>query len=278
MLAPEDWRARLGLGDKSIWSSDQKLALGRRILEAREELGWSQRRMDDYLGMTTVHRWENTERLPSVLSLLGLAQLLGKSPRWFLGIDSDRDGWFDRSGASPLQERLEVLLRCMVAGARSTGVPLESLLGMVEGPADSSEESWVGSRHSRLAGLLPVEASAGAGAEVLEEVLVDHVRLNRAWLRQHSVSPDHCDVISVTGESMEPTLPDGCNILVDRSSRELRDGRIFVIREASGLLVKRLRRNDDRWWLVSDNAEWMPTLLGLDSVVVGEVRWMGRLV
>jgi phage repressor protein C with HTH and peptisase S24 domain len=77
---------------------------------------------------------------------------------------------------------------------------------------------------------------------------------------------------------MEPTLPDGCNILVDRSSRELRDGRIFVIREASGLLVKRLRRHDDRWWLVSDNVEWMPTLLDLDAVVVGEVRWMGRLV
>jgi phage repressor protein C with HTH and peptisase S24 domain len=77
---------------------------------------------------------------------------------------------------------------------------------------------------------------------------------------------------------MEPTLPDGCSILVDRSSRELRDGRIFVIREDSGLLVKRLRRNDGRWWLVSDNTEWMPTPLGLDAVVVGEVRWMGRLV
>ena len=278
MLAPEDWRARLGLGDKSIWSSDQKRALGRRILAAREELGWSQKRMDDYLGMTTVHRWENTDKLPSVLSLLGLAQLLGKSPRWFLGIDSDRDGWFDGSGSSPLQDRLEVLLRCVVAGARSTGVPLESLLGMVESPADASDESWVGSRYNRLAGLLPVEASAGGGSEVLDEALVDHVRLDGAWLRQHAVSPDHCDFISVTGESMEPTLPDGCSILVDRSSRELRDGRIFVIREDSGLLVKRLRRNDGRWWLVSDNTEWMPTPLGLDAVVVGEVRWMGRLV
>jgi phage repressor protein C with HTH and peptisase S24 domain len=76
---------------------------------------------------------------------------------------------------------------------------------------------------------------------------------------------------------MEPTLPDGCSILVDRSSTELRDSRIFVLRTADGLVVKRARSEDGRWVLAGDNPDWVPAPLADDDSVVGEVRWSGRI-
>ena len=76
---------------------------------------------------------------------------------------------------------------------------------------------------------------------------------------------------------MEPTLPDGCSILVDRSRREPVVGRMYVLRTEEGLVVKRLKQDEaGRWMLVSDNSDsetWpaVPMLWGTD--IIGEVRW-----
>ena len=58
----------------------------------------------------------------------------------------------------------------------------------------------------------------------------------------------------VTGKSMEPTLPDGASILVDRGQQEARERRIFVVRIEGEIVIKRLIRDPDAGWLVqSDN-------------------------
>ena len=71
------------------------------------------------------------------------------------------------------------------------------------------------------------------------------------------------------------TLPDGCKILVNRASRSPRDGRIFVLQTAEGLVAKRLARTRNRWELRSDNSAHQPQPWALDDEVIGEVRWMG---
>ena len=79
---------------------------------------------------------------------------------------------------------------------------------------------------------------------------------------------------------MEPTLVDGCSILVNQASRHRRVGRIFVVRTDDGLVVKRAGK--DRavaWQLVSDNPNkqaW-PTVRWPDNApVIGEVKWAAR--
>ena len=76
--------------------------------------------------------------------------------------------------------------------------------------------------------------------------------------------------------SMEPTLPDGCSILVDRTRRELQPKRIYVLRNEDGLVVKRVDRNRDGWWVISDNPAWLPVSLTEETDIVGEVRWAAR--
>ena len=75
---------------------------------------------------------------------------------------------------------------------------------------------------------------------------------------------------------MEPTLPDGCQVIVDRNRKELRNGRIYVMRTEEGLVVKRVKQNAQGWWLMSDNPTWAPLFLSEDTDIIGEVRWSAR--
>ena len=91
--------------------------------------------------------------------------------------------------------------------------------------------------------------------------------------------PARCSVIAVTGKSMEPGIQDGAVILVDHQRTRRRHDRVFVVATDNGELVKRLRRNADGWWLVSDHADrdrYPATAWPAEAVVRGQVVWTGR--
>ena len=92
-----------------------------------------------------------------------------------------------------------------------------------------------------------VAAAAGGGAVVFDETVVGRLWFRRDWLGRHAIDPKQCNIISVNGESMEPILPSGCSILVDRSQgrRRRREGRIFVLRTEDGLVAKRVGRDEE---------------------------------
>ena len=126
---------------------------------------------------------------------------------------------------------------------------------------------------------LPLGASAGAGAWALEERPIGAFRFSARWLREQGLDPRMLSAIRVEGDSMEATLRDGDEILVDRSPRPLRDG-IHVVRAGDALLVKRLdTAQPGRIVLVSDNPAYRPIELPPEEVeVIGRVVWKsGRL-
>ena len=109
------------------------------------------------------------------------------------------------------------------------------------------------------------------------ERIIGRVAFRRSWLQKPGLTADQCSVIRVVGESMEPTLPDGCSILVNRAQREPRLNGIFVLRTHDGLLVKRAGKDEaGEWLLVSDHPAWEPAAWPDTAEVVGEVRWMAR--
>ncbi len=130
---------------------------------------------------------------------------------------------------------------------------------------------------ARSLGAVEIEAAAGGGAVNLDEAPVKgQVWFRRDWLDRHGLDPTRCMVISVRGESMEPTLPDGCSILVDRARARRRADRIFVINSEHGLIVKRLGKEGRRWLLVSDHEEWSDEPWPAGAEPVGQVVWMAR--
>lgn len=197
-------------------------------------------------------------------SLAALSDLIGRNSTYLQQ--------FIRKG-SP--RKLEETDRRMLA--RFFGVA-ESELGAPEefshGPAVQSPRSdWVDV--PRLA----LGASAGSGAVVAGELPIGAFRFSARWLREQGLDPRLLSAIRVEGDSMEGTLRDGDEILVDRSPRPLRDG-IHVVRAGEALLVKRIDLGRPGIiTLVSDNPAYQPIALSPGEVeVIGRVVWKsGRL-
>ena len=161
--------------------------------------------------------------------------------------------------------------------ARALDVSTDYLTGLTDDPTGATERSDA----VRHVNVLEVEAAAGTGATVYSEKPVGRVPFRRAWLRRRGLIPARCEVIQVFGGSMQPTLPDGCSILVDRASRERRESGIYVVLTGDeGLVVKRAERDGaGRWLMLSDNEDqenYPPIPWKRGDRLIGEVVWMGR--
>lgn len=123
---------------------------------------------------------------------------------------------------------------------------------------------------------LPLGASAGPGSLATDAPPVDRLRFSGRWLRQQGLEPAMLTVIEVEGDSMEPTLRDGDEILVDRTPRPLRAG-LHVIRLDDVLLVKRLEPGPAGLLrVISDNPAYarIERPVG-DAAILGRVVWKG---
>jgi phage repressor protein C with HTH and peptisase S24 domain len=123
---------------------------------------------------------------------------------------------------------------------------------------------------------LPLEASAGPGAVGAAEIAFDAFRFSRRWLREQGLEPAMLSAIRVMGDSMDPLLRDGDEILVDRTPRPFREG-VHVVRLGEALHVKLLQAvPPGRLRLISKNAAYEPVEVAMSDVdVVGRVVWKG---
>ncbi len=156
--------------------------------------------------------------------------------------------------------------------ARFFGVSESELGGSQEKSYDSSG-AWV--EVPRLA----IEASAGPGAAEQRELPFDSFRFSRKWLREHGLEAGKLSAVRVIGDSMEPLLREGDDLLVDLSGRAFRDG-VYVLRLDGNLLVKRVTsQGAGRFSILSQNLSYPPITVSAEELeLVGRVVWKsGRL-
>ena len=128
---------------------------------------------------------------------------------------------------------------------------------------------------------LAVDASAGPGTIVEQEPRRGRVAFGAGFLREIAGGSAATSMLRVSGDSMEPTLADGDEILV--ASRDpgepLRDG-IYVLRADGALLVKRIARNPSGGLTIrSDNPAYPAwECRSADVEVIGRVVWAGRRI
>lgn len=199
----------------------------------------------------------------------------------FLGIKS--------ASVSGAKKRGFISLEWVFKVAQGFGV-FTDWLATGEGPmrSGSDNQPMDSSRANDLAGeflLVPryeVSASAGGGAVIHSEQLVDHLAFRSEWVRSAlDVSVKNLALISVKGDSMEPTLSNGDMILIDTGTRRVEDNAIYVLRYEGSLMVKRIQRKIDGTLVIkSDNPVYEPEMVkgaAIDDLcVVGRVVWSGR--
>lgn len=90
--------------------------------------------------------------------------------------------------------------------------------------------------------LKEVELSAGSGRTVVEQSHKQKLRFGKLTLRKQGVQPDNAVCVTVSGNSMEPVLPDKSTVGVDQGSTAVVDGKMYAIDHDGQLRVKTLYR------------------------------------
>lgn len=117
--------------------------------------------------------------------------------------------------------------------------------------------------------------SAGNGVSAAEPELKRMLPFNSGWVRAElGANPSDLVMVDVYGDSMEPTLYDGDQVLVDRRKRDLREHGLYVFRVEDELFVKRSEYQYGRVLLVSDNSRYKPFYLDeARGEAFGRVVW-----
>lgn len=127
-----------------------------------------------------------------------------------------------------------------------------------------------------------VRASAGNGTLIHSELIVDHLAFREEWVTQMGLSSHKLALITVQGDSMEPTLRANDLVLIDLRNGDIFDG-IYAIQHKGHLLVKRIQSKLDGTVIVkSDNPMYESEILksgyAENFIVVGRVVWFGRAI
>ena len=125
----------------------------------------------------------------------------------------------------------------LVKIAEASGVSLDWLalgVGNMDGVEPQSKKSEVNliasndETFSVIEDCREVRISAGGGGFNDEYKPYQTTKVEKAWLDSRRLKAEDCAMFLVSGDSMYPTLKDGEEISVDRSKKELKDGKIFV--------------------------------------------------
>jgi phage repressor protein C with HTH and peptisase S24 domain len=130
-----------------------------------------------------------------------------------------------------------------------------------------------------------VTAGAGAGSVVGGELVKDLLAYRTDYIRDElGISGKGLGVVSVTGDSMEPSISAGDSLLVNTEDKKLTSNGIYVINYEGGLIVKRIevRFDTETIVLLSDNEKYSPQELTPDKAkqlnIVGKVVLVSKRV
>jgi phage repressor protein C with HTH and peptisase S24 domain len=134
-----------------------------------------------------------------------------------------------------------------------------------------------------FAPMFDVQASAGLGSEVIAEDIEDYFAFNKSFLsRQLNVSSEQLVFVTISGDSMLPTLHDADRVLVDMSQKNVTAEGLYLLQSEDGLMAKRLQDNKGELLVISDNPEYENWTISRHAreinPVAGKIVWCARTI
>ena len=206
------------------------------------------------------------ERIKTLINISGNKEKLWKVS----GISAVMIGKYETGQSEPSRDKL-------IALSVATGVNVEWLVTGNGAMRRGEVEGWPPEGYVSIP-RYEIKASAGAGAMVHSEQIVDVMSFKSDWLKVSlGLSPASAAVISVYGDSMEPYLTDGDLILIDTGVNRVSNNAVYVIQYGDSLLVKRIQlKGDDTVIVKSDNPHYEPETFRGDAAE--RLRVVGRMV
>tara|TARA_R110002111_G_scaffold218471_3_gene280696 strand:- start:202 stop:879 length:678 start_codon:yes stop_codon:yes gene_type:complete len=202
------------------------------------------------------------------------------------------DGALDTRGMSARQASIATvgndgLIRDIRAGRVPSADRLEALAELLNmefyfGPHREviADRQQVGPDFAKIP-RYDVELSAGSGKLNDSNLPMSSLAFRVDWLAKMGINPSRCVIVSVAGDSMEPTLYDGDLVMLDRQATTVRDMRLFGVVDTDGTAkVKRLQKLDQQLILHSDNRYYPADVRSAQDAdrmtIIGQVVWSGH--
>ncbi len=134
--------------------------------------------------------------------------------------------------------------------------------------------------NNRRAPLYEARASAGSGAVVLSQSVIDYFDVPIDWLPKDLARNGSIGVMQADGESMEPTIRDGDLLIVRFDIDRIRKDGVYVVSFDGEIRVKRLSVNPGEVTMSSDNELHKAVTMTREDaerrlIVHGQVFWSG---
>ena len=209
----------------------ERTPFGRRLYEARETAGLSQKDVERAVGIgqSTLSEAEiqgkRSGKVAELAALYGVEALWlaeGKGPK-------HRPRYTSDLSATPLSA-----------------------------PQKLSRDGAIHPGEGRLAirrALFKLSAGVSGYEVEYEDGESEPIFMGRRWFESHRYRPERLIAIKVSGRSMEPSLHDGDLVIVNTDDTALKDGEVFAANFEGELVIKRLKREAGNWYLSSDNQD-----------------------
>ncbi|MGC6342523.1 S24 family peptidase [Bisgaard Taxon 45] len=106
------------------------------------------------------------------------------------------------------------------------------------------------------------------------------LRFSKATLRKQGVQYDNAVCITADGDSMEPVIPDGATVGIDRGNTTIKDGKIYAINHGGLLRIKILHKMpNEQVRIRSYNPDSAPEeVVDLSEItILGKIFWWSVL-
>lgn len=128
---------------------------------------------------------------------------------------------------------------------------------------------------------MEISVSAGNGLEACDGAERSGAAFPVRWLKKIGVAPDFAVMVTVSGDSMAPAIPDGSLVLIDAMSKTVDAPGIYAFSLDGESFVKRLIPTTEHDRLVSltilsDNHAYLPKVLTSSQAAKG-LRIAGRV-
>lgn len=243
--------------------------IGARAKQVRDENGLSQQEMAGKLGMS-LRGWQKIERgegTPNGETLLGFDKF-GINPGWVLtGVGPKRLDQAQEKGLAA-----ETLITRAVEEMKSVAANASEMVREAFEPPPAPTIKF-----------LPLKASAGGGAVVLQESRGIDLDMDALAAKVFRVRRKHIRLMEIKGESMLPTLAHGDFVIIDTSQPmaddEPANDKVYVISINGDLYVKRALWVDAETleWR-SDNGELQYAPIVLRRHELNDVQVIGRVI
>lgn len=217
------------------------MKLSDRIKAARKHAGLTQKDLADRVGIaqTAISQLESGKTLRSSY-LLQIAEACGVSPMW---LATDMGGMLISKAQQAFHEEARDQWNAFEEGYNSQ-LEGEDLAGDVGAVPISAwdDETPLDDDEVEIPFLREVELSAGGGRTVIEQSTTAKLRFGKRSLRSHNVQFDQAVCVIVSGNSMEPVLPNGSTVGINTGQKSIVDGKMYALKHDGQLRVKVLYR------------------------------------